>query len=151
MADQVVLGFDFGTTLIGVAVGNQIANTARPLTAVGGGDPPNWPAIDELVAEWRPTRLLVGLPLNDNADDPGAEQPMTRRARRFMRQLGERFLIAVEAVDERFTTSEAVDRLRGARASGSRKRRVAKGDRDAAAAAVIVEAWFAQPEVSDPI
>ncbi|WP_318269493.1 Holliday junction resolvase RuvX [Salinisphaera orenii] len=148
MPDGVVLGFDFGTEWIGVALGNRIAGSARPLTAVGGGDPPAWPAIDELIAEWRPARLVVGLPLDDQSDEPGAEQPMTRRSRRFMRQLAARFEIAVDAVDERYTTTEAVDRLRAARASGSRKTRVTKTDRDAAAAGVIVETWLAQTEPS---
>lgn len=137
-----ILGFDFGSRVIGVAIGNRIAGTARPLTAVGGGDPPEWRTIDPLITDWRPEQLVVGLPLDDRADDPGGDQPMTRRARRFMRQLEARFGLPVDSVDERYTTAEAVDRLREARASGSHVTRIAKADRDAAAAGIIVEAWL---------
>lgn len=144
MPDNIVLGFDYGTKIIGIAVGNCIAGTARPLTAAAGGDPPDWPAIGRAVADWQPDRLLVGLPLNDEEDSGRSEQPMTRRAKRFMRQLEARFSLPVDAVDERFTTAEAVDRLREARMTGSRGRRITKADRDAAAAGVIVEAWLEQ-------
>ncbi len=142
MPSALILGFDFGSQIIGVGVGNWISGTARPLTAVGGGDPPEWRVIDQLIADWRPEQLVVGLPLNDRIDNPGSEQPMTRRARRFMRQLEARFGLPVDGVDERYTTTEAIDRLRNARASGSRGRQIVKADRDAAAAGVIVEAWL---------
>jgi RNase H-fold protein (predicted Holliday junction resolvase) len=39
---------------------------------------------------------------------------------------------------------EALDRLKTARASGLRKRRVAKSDVDAGAARIILERWFSQ-------
>jgi putative Holliday junction resolvase len=60
-----------------------------------------------------------------------------------MRQLGEHFDIPVHAMDERFSTIEAVERLRTARASGSRGKRLAKGDSDSMAAQVILEGWLA--------
>ena len=48
------------------------------------------------------------------------------------------------AVDAVSSTREALDRLRQARSSGLRKRRVAKSDVDAGAARIILERWFSQ-------
>lgn len=140
---DVMLGFDFGTKRIGVAVGNAITGNAQALTTLhhsnadGGG--PDWPGLTRIVAEWRPGALVVGLPL---ARD-GSSQPMTDNARDFMTQLGEHFAIPVHAMDERFSTIEAMERLRTARASGSRGKRLARGDSDAMAAQVILEGWLA--------
>jgi putative Holliday junction resolvase len=61
-----------------------------------------------LLAEWRPARLVVGLPL---AND-GSAHAMTLRARRFARQLEGRFGLPVTLVDERYTSVEAEGRLR---------------------------------------
>ena len=75
-----VLGFDFGMRCIGVASGNRISQSARPLAAlVAQAGQPNWARIDSLLADWRPDVLVVGLPLGLN----GGEQGITRHARAF--------------------------------------------------------------------
>jgi len=66
------------------------------------------------------------------------------RARSFAGALTTRYALPVELVDERYSSMEALDRLKQARASGLRKRRVAKSDVDAGAARVILERWFSQ-------
>lgn len=134
-AVDVVLGFDFGSRRTGVAVGNGITGNARALCAITTND---WTALAELVDHWRPQALIVGLPL----DADGSDQAITGKARGFMDDLAARFGLPVHAVDERYSTIEAADRLRQARASGRKARRVAKGDTDAIAAQVIVESWF---------
>jgi len=133
----VALGFDFGSRRIGVAIGNGITGNARSLTVLATDD---WPALDELIEQWRPQALVVGLPL----DADGSDQAITRRARGFMDALEQRFGLPVTAVDERYTTIEADERLRAARAGGRRSRRVARGDADAVAAQVILENWLEQ-------
>lgn len=132
---SVALGFDFGTRRIGVAVGNGITGQARALKAIACND---WTALSALVEQWRPQALVVGLPLN--AD--GSDQAITERARHFMDNLATQFKLPVHAVDERYSTIEAAERLRAARASGRKARRVAKGDTDAFAAQVILENWL---------
>ena len=54
------LAFDYGTRLIGVAVGHRISAGARALTTLATDD---WARLDALVAEWRPQYLVVCLPL----------------------------------------------------------------------------------------
>ena len=69
-----LLAFDFGTKSIGVAVGQRITGTARPLTALKANDgTPDWNLIERLLKEWQPDDVIVGLPLNMD----GTEQPLT--------------------------------------------------------------------------
>lgn len=48
-----LLAFDFGTKSIGVAVGQRITGTARPLPAIKAQDgTPDWNLIERLLKEW---------------------------------------------------------------------------------------------------
>jgi putative Holliday junction resolvase len=99
-----VLAFDFGLRNIGVATGQAVTHTARELATVRARDgAPNWHAMDELVREWQPDVLLVGLPLNMD----GTLSSMAVRAKRFATRLGARYGLRVELVDERLTSFEA--------------------------------------------
>ncbi|MFS8137302.1 MAG: Holliday junction resolvase RuvX [Thermomonas sp.] len=132
-------GFDVGSRLTGVAIGNTITDSARGLTTIAVlDDGPDWNRIDALRQEWLPDTLIVGLPL---ALD-GTEQPASRRARRFAAQLQQRYKLPVVLVDERHSSREAAKRFAGARAAGLKKRRDA-AHIDAEAAAVILERWLA--------
>ena len=58
-----LLAFDFGTKSIGVAVGQRITGTARPLPAIKAQDgTPDWNIIEHLLKEWQPDEIIVGLP-----------------------------------------------------------------------------------------
>ena len=141
-----VFGFDVGSKLIGVAVGNRYTASARALGIVTMRDgSPDWPALDALRAQWLPDILVVGLPLTL----AGEEQPASRRARRFAEQLQSRYGSAVALVDERHSSQEAALRFAGARAAGLRRRRDAAA-LDAEAAAVILERWLAEPPPAPP-
>lgn len=105
-----VLAFDFGLRYIGVASGQSITATASPVTTLSAQDgAPTWTEVKALVGEWRPTRLLVGLPLN--MDD--TESDMSERARRFAAQLEKRFALPVTLVDERLSSREAAESTSG--------------------------------------
>jgi putative holliday junction resolvase len=135
-----LFGFDVGTKIIGVAVGNRLTGTARALAALPVRDgQPDWQALDTLRREWQPDELVVGLPL----DDEGKEQPMTRTARRFAQALSDRYGLAVVFADERMTSQEAARRFAAGRAAGTRKRSDARAI-DAEAAAVILESHLLQ-------
>ncbi|MFK2877230.1 Holliday junction resolvase RuvX [Rhodanobacter hydrolyticus] len=139
-------GFDVGSKLIGVAVGNALTASARALGVVAMRDgSPDWPALDAMQAQWLPEALVVGLPLTL----AGEEQPATRRARRFAEQLGARYGTAVALVDERHSSHEAARRFAGARAAGLKRRRDT-ATIDAEAAAVILERWLADTTSTFP-
>jgi putative Holliday junction resolvase len=127
-----VLAFDFGTQRIGVAVGETTLGVAHPLTTLAHRGKKHFDAIGELIAEWHPALLLVGLPTH--AD--GTPHVMTARARRFGAELNRRFALPVAFGDERFTTREASSRSRGASA------RARKEMRDAFAAQVMLQAYL---------
>ena len=135
----IVVAVDFGLKRIGVATGDTITRTAHPRTTISNGPHgPDWPALDRILADTRPARIAVGEPYN--AD--GSESPLTGAARRFATELARRSGLPVDLVDERWSSQDAQERLRGERASGMRSRRVTKEAIDAAAAAVILERWF---------
>jgi putative Holliday junction resolvase len=136
-ASASVLGFDFGTRVIGVAVGNRLSG-ARALTTVNNLAEPDWRRLDALVGEWKPAALIVGLPLRLD----GGEQAMSRAARAFAAAIGQRYGIGVELIDERLTSNEAARRFAAQRAAGTAKRKHATGI-DAIAAEVILENWLA--------
>lgn len=132
---RTLLGFDFGLKSIGVAVGQELTATARPLTALKANDGvPDWDRIETLLKEWQPALVVVGLPLNMD----GTEQDISRRARKFANRLHGRFGLAVELQDERLTTTDARARLFEA---GGYKA-LGKDAVDAVSAQLILESWM---------
>jgi len=133
--ETTILAFDFGTRKIGVAIGNALTRTARPLTTIRNeASAARFAAIASLIDEWRPDMLIVGRPLH--AD--GSKHEMTARAERFARKLSGRFGLTVNCVDERFTTVAADSEL-AANGVHGRDRSAA---RDAVAAQLILQSWF---------
>ncbi|NBU26226.1 MAG: Holliday junction resolvase RuvX, partial [Gammaproteobacteria bacterium] len=96
-------------------------------------------ALDALARELGAHRLVAGCPYN--AD--GSAHPLAGRARSFAAAFGARRALPVHAVDERFSSLEAEERLRERRATGLKRRRVSKGEVDSLSAAVILERWLA--------
>ena len=138
------LGFDVGSRLTGVAIGNTFTATARALTTIAVGEAgPDWGRLDALQQEWLPDTLVVGLPLTLE----GTEQAASRRARQFARQLRQRYQLPVLLIDERHSSQEAAQRFAAARASGLKRRRDA-AEIDAEAAAVILERWLSGDSAS---
>ena len=138
-APELILSFDFGTRRIGVAAGDTLTRTARPLTVLGVRGAFPWAEIDRLVADYTPTQLVVGLPYNMD----GTETGMTAPARDFSAALAARLHLPVHLVDERLSSRDAEAELRQARASGLKRKRVTHADVDRVAAKVILERWFA--------
>jgi putative Holliday junction resolvase len=133
------LGFDYGERRIGVAAGDTLTGTARPVTTIqrpaAGTD---WTAIERVIREWQPAVLVVGLPYNMD----GSTSRLTELAREFASELRRRSALETITVDERLSSRAAADILREQRASGARKRRVRTGDVDPVAAALLLEQWF---------
>jgi len=135
-----LLAFDFGHRRIGVAVGQTLTGSASALAVMPVASKPDWQKISEIIDEWKPAGLVVGLPL---AAD-GGETSMSESARRFGRQLGGRFRLPVWFEDERLTSFSAEQRFVEAR-SGGNKRRKDAALKDAMAAQIILESWLQAP------
>lgn len=130
MAD-LAMGFDFGSSKIGVSIGQGLTSTATALTIIRAQDGiPDWDALDKLVSEWQPKVFVVGLPLN--MDDTMSD--MAKAATRFSRRLNGRYHIKAEMMDERLSTFEAKEY---------------SGQVDAIAAKLILESWLNRPGTFD--
>lgn len=138
-ATWVALAFDFGLKRIGVATGDSVTRRAAALTTLDcPGERVDWRTIADLLRQWHPAILVVGVPYNSD----GSPGTLTEPAREFARELRVHAQVPVELMDERWSSLEASARLKWARQSGQRVRRVKKEDVDAAAACVILERWF---------
>jgi putative holliday junction resolvase len=102
-----VLAFDFGLKRIGVAVGNTLIRQAQPLQVIDEAtNDGKFDAIAQLLAEWQPQRVIVGLPLHPD----GAEHEMSVRCRRFANQIHGRFGVETVLIDERYTSAVLTQR-----------------------------------------
>ncbi|NGZ86672.1 Holliday junction resolvase RuvX [Duganella sp. SAP-35] len=102
MSIETIFAFDFGVKRIGVAMGNTMIRQAEPVKVISAIDnATRFADIQALLDEWKPSRLVVGLPMHPD----GAEHEMTARARKFANQLHGRFSLPVELVDERYSSA----------------------------------------------
>ena len=128
------LAFDYGTQRIGVAFGQSISGSAKAIGIVKAKDGiPNWDEIGQLLEEWKPDILVVGLPYNLD----GSDSELLLRATKFGKRLNGRFGIPCYGMDERLSSKEAVDLMQ--RESGNSKKRAAIDD---IAAQIILQNWF---------
>lgn len=98
------LGFDFGNKKIGTAIGQTTTATASPLNTIRSiNQQPNWDTITQLIKEWNPAGLVVGI--SKKAD--GSDNPITPRMHKFCRQLEGRYQLPVHQIDETLSTFEA--------------------------------------------
>ena len=135
---QTILAFDFGLRRIGVAVGQAVTGSASPLGVVANRDSGvDHDAIAALIAEWRPDRLVVGMPSHTD----GSESEMAKPVREFATEL-RRYELPVETVDERYTSVEAQRLLKDARRAGTRGR-IRRAMIDSASAVMIAERYLA--------
>ena len=125
-AELSFMAFDFSARRVGIATGNTVLGRAQALRTLSAEGEARFVAIGDLLREWRPDAIVVGVPVHPD----GAAHDNTRRARRFARQLHGRFGLPVHEVDERYTTVDAA-------ADGA-------PDLDAAAAALILEQFLRQ-------
>lgn len=127
---MIVLALDYGRKRTGVALGNLATFTARPLATLEGRGEQRMQGLEKIIAEWRPSRLIVGLPVHMD----GAEHATTRKAREFGGRVGRRFSLPVDFADERLTTDEV------------RRENPNAKERDAEAAAVFLRDWLRENE-----
>ena len=139
-APALVLAFDYGTRRIGVAIGDTLTQTARPLHTIDHAA--LWRDLDKIFAEYRPARCVVGLPHNMD----GTPTALTPVVRRFAAELQQRYHLPVGLVDERTSSREAEAALRDARASGLKRRRTTHADVDKVAARIVLERWLENPQ-----
>ncbi|MFO0548216.1 MAG: Holliday junction resolvase RuvX [Polyangiaceae bacterium] len=140
-----VLAVDPGRVRIGLALSDDSRFLATPHAILDGNDVKR--AVHQIAAicvEHEVSLVLVGLPLHMS----GVAGSGARRAEELAAAIRTLAKIPVELVDERLTTTEATRRMAEARGSsrdrrgGARSPKPGKDRVDAAAAAVLLQAWL---------
>ena len=126
---------DLGRRRIGVAVTDAASLGAHPIGVVERRSiKHDLEALGAILRDREVSTIVVGLPINMD----GSEGPAARAARTFAGRIAEALGVTVEMFDERLTSFEAEERLKGMPIKkGARKPAI-----DAIAAAVILEGWM---------
>ena len=129
---QVIMAFDFGMAFIGIAVGQTLTRSAQALTPIKARDGiPSWERLLNIIAEWSPDQLVVGLPPKQE----GKNQHVWHAANKFANRLKEKTQRPVARIDESHTTKEAHRRQ-------STRAKQAGARCDSMAAQIILERYF---------
>ncbi len=130
-----VLCVDLGDVRTGLAAGDDIVGLVQPLSVlVERNADLRLERIAKAIDEHGADLMVVGLPIN--MDD--TEGPRAIAARAFGAALAERTGLPVEFHDERLSSFEADDSLKGSGLTRKGKKKI----QDAVAAATILQDWF---------
>ena len=135
------IAFDFGMTKMGVAIGQNITNTASPLdpmTMRNGS--PDWDLVKQLIKEYRPTAIILGKPKVINE----SSEALMKNIKAFKRSLERDFNQNVEWTPEHLTSKHAKEKLKVRRQEGILSRKIMKGQIDSMAAAIFLQDWMNQ-------
>ncbi|MFQ5947950.1 MAG: Holliday junction resolvase RuvX [Acidimicrobiia bacterium] len=127
-----ILGLDYGTKRIGIAVSDELQLIAHPEGVVDREDLDD--RLGELVAELHIEKVVVGLPVSLS----GLEGAAARGARRLAQDVASLTGLPVDLYDERFTTTVA-ERVLVEAGVGRRNRRQVQ---DKLAAAVMLQGYL---------
>jgi putative Holliday junction resolvase len=130
-----ILGLDFGSKVIGVAISDELTITAQPLTSIRRtGLEKDLSSILEIVAGYQVAEVVVGLPINMN----GTKGESARKAEAFIEKLQGRLSSKIIPWDERMTTMAAERALLEGDVSRRKRRKVI----DRVAAALILQGYL---------
>ncbi|HMS24549.1 MAG TPA: Holliday junction resolvase RuvX [Acidimicrobiia bacterium] len=143
---QRYISLDIGKKRTGVALVDDSARVATPLTVISAGTSSN-EFLNELISlinEWEPTALIVGLPIDLKGREAVAAQDVRARTAALVDKINQnlvsrsRDVLDVHYVDERLTTAQAEQSMRDTEMSADQR----KTYRDALAAAVIAQSFI---------
>ncbi len=102
-----ILGLDYGSKTIGVAISDPLGCTAQGLETIKRQDPRNLIAsinrLRELVNEYKVDKIIVGLPKNMN----NTEGERVKSTMYFVNRISKELEIEVDTYDERLSTVSA--------------------------------------------
>lgn len=134
MRTGVRLALDWGQARIGIAACDAGATLAYPVCTIRnyGVDDVVWDEIDDVLAEYQPMEIIVGLPRHLKGSEGEAAQGVRQRAATLVSRYPD---VPVRLVDERLSTVMASRQLRDAGRGGRGQRQII----DQAAAVAILE------------
>jgi putative holliday junction resolvase len=130
------LALDLGSKRIGVASSDLTRTLASPVTVLErrGNHAADHKAIADIIAEYEPDVLVVGLPLSLN----GAEGHATKLIRDEVAEMELALQVPIVLQDERFSTATAHASMKERKMNEKDRRKVV----DKVAAAVLLQAWL---------
>lgn len=140
---ETILAFDYGTKNVGIAVGQTLTRSASALTVLRYGETREskkvlFEQLGKLIAEWKPTQLIVGWPLNMD----GSESELCADVKKFSDKLQRESNLPVTLVDERLTSREAKQQRQQTRNPASREHSYRKQPIDSEAARILLQGWL---------
>ncbi len=123
------MGVDVGSRKTGIAVGQAITKTAKPISIIQCPmQELHAQVFADVVKQWHIDAIVIGLPGHQD----GSKHPMTNAILRLVKECEEFFSLPVFLINEYLTSHEAKLRL------------PKSASVDAMAAAVIAEDWLAE-------
>lgn len=105
-----LLGIDYGTVRIGLALSDPTGTLASPLPFLPNQSPQQvTQALSELIQTHQISALIIGLPRNMD----GTYGPSAQKVRDFISQIQKDILLPITPIDERLTTAQASKQLMG--------------------------------------
>ena len=130
-----VLGLDFGTERVGVAVSDELGIIAQPIEFIHWRPVAGfWERLRALHRDFSCEQILVGMPRNMD----GSYGPAAEAVKQFIEQLRQEMDVPIQTWDERLSSVQANRVLLEANVS----RRKRKGRIDKMAAAVILQSYL---------
>ena len=137
-----VVAIDFGLKYLGIAASSRLIPRPFGITTLiaQSGKLKDWSKFEEILAEYKPHTILVGLPLNMD----GSESEMAQRAKAFGESLCSRTSIPVQFVDERLSSWEV--RKMNQENSKNKQKKTSKIHEESAC--LIAQTWVSDIEIS---
>ncbi|MBM23206.1 MAG: Holliday junction resolvase RuvX [Gammaproteobacteria bacterium] len=137
--DSVLIGFDYGTKKMGVAIAQCITKTATPLNVLKiKNEKPNWEQLDQIVSDYRPVLAIIGYPGKINKQT----SLLADKIEKFGSAIEKHYKMPTILFDETYSTTIARKELRDLRRDGNLSRRIKRGQVDSMAAKIILEQWL---------
>ncbi len=137
--DSVLIGFDYGTKKMGVAIAQCITKTATPLNVLKiKNETPNWEQLDQIVNDYKPDLAIIGYPGKNNKQT----SLLADKIEKFGSAIEKHYKMPTILFDEAYSTTIARQELRDLRRDGTLSRRIKRGQVDSMAAKIILEQWL---------
>ena len=137
-----VVAIDFGLKYLGIAASSRLIPRPFGITTLiaQSGKLKDWSKLEEILVEYKPHTILVGLPLNMD----GSESEMSERAKAFGESLCSRTSIPVQFVDERLSSWEV--KKMDQENSKNKQQKTSKIHEESAC--LIAQTWVSDIEIS---
>ena len=113
-----ILSIDYGDSRVGIAVSDPLGITAQGVETIQNtGARKLFARISELLEQYKPETVVVGMPKNMN----GTMGERAQKTNEFVERLGEKYNGRIELWDERLTTVGAIKTLNETNTRGKKR------------------------------